>query len=198
MRSLLLRWRTARHYGGAIEDELAAVALSGYRLAIGHPARLLGAPAPAPGRGVRTMYFDAPEPPFEAPMLLLNGEGQGSVNSVTVLSRIAPSYAPEGRSLISVSVVGCEEGATDSIESAALEQLKGWFGKQVEEWRALRHYCVPRSLPVIADPGAPAEPDLDAPIVCGDHLATASIQGAMHSGRVTAEALLRRLGMNAG
>lgn len=39
---LLLRWRTARHYGGAIEDELAAVALSTYRLAIGHPVRLLG------------------------------------------------------------------------------------------------------------------------------------------------------------
>ncbi|MAB79162.1 MAG: hypothetical protein CMJ89_07385 [Planctomycetes bacterium] len=39
---LIGRWSSARHYGAALEDEAASVGLGLYRLAIGHPFRLIG------------------------------------------------------------------------------------------------------------------------------------------------------------
>ena len=81
-------------------------------------------------------------------MLMLNGElvsgGSGSgggsakarwkgatVNNATCLSSVAPSYAPPGRHLVSVSVVGTaddfDEGA---LVEAVREQLDGWCGRK--------------------------------------------------------------------
>jgi len=39
---LIGRWSSARHYGTALQDEVASVGLGLYRLAIGHPLRCLG------------------------------------------------------------------------------------------------------------------------------------------------------------
>ena len=39
---VLGRWSAARHYGGAIQDEIGAVGYAFYRIVIGNPARLLG------------------------------------------------------------------------------------------------------------------------------------------------------------
>ena len=44
---------------------------------------------------VTCLYFAAPEPPVEGPWLLLNGEGQGRVNHVAVMSEVSAAYAPE-------------------------------------------------------------------------------------------------------
>jgi len=52
--------------------------------------------------------FHAPDMPTVEflPYLILNGEGLGWVNSLTVPSTVAPSYAPAGHALISVVVTG--------------------------------------------------------------------------------------------
>ena len=74
-------------------------------------ARLLGS-VPAPGwRGSTTLYFAADRPPIDEPTLVLDGEGRGPANSVAVLSNVAPSYAPPGAALISVSCVSAADAA---------------------------------------------------------------------------------------
>ena len=73
---------------------------------------LPGIVAPRMNR-VTCLYFAAPEPPVEGPWLVLNGEGRGLVNNVAVMSEVSRSYAPEGQSLVSVSVLG------EALEAAA-------------------------------------------------------------------------------
>jgi len=72
-----------------------------------------------------------------------------------------------------------------------------WFGKDAENWRHLRTVSVPRALPtqpsVSLDRPIRIEPGL---YVCGDHIETASIQGAMASGRRAAEAILQNVNAN--
>lgn len=153
---------------------------------------LLGMPMPATRR-VTCLYFAAPEPPVEGPWLVLNGEGVGPVNNLAVMSEVAPSYAPAGQALVSVSVLG-EPATPEALEALVREQLTGWFGGVVASWRHLRTYVLPHALPAmttqaLAEPHRPVRlsPGL---YVCGDHRDSASIEGALVSGRRAAEALL--------
>ncbi len=125
-------------------------------------------------------------------MLLLDGEGAGPANSVCVMSQIARGYAPEGRSLVSVSVLDGYESDSDELERGVRSQLRGWFGSVVNEWRALRHYSVARALPRISPTARASPTEIGGVVVCGDHLESASIQGAMLSGRRAAEAVIDR------
>ena len=148
------------------------------------------------GKSVTCLYFTAPKPPLAEPILVLNGEGSGPINNLCVPSQVCPSYAPRGHSLISVSSLGTSsQSCLDSLEASVRAQLKTWYGSQVESWNHLKTYCIPNALP---DQTAPSlnpvakNPCLsDGLYVCGDHRNTASIQGAMVSGRETAEGVLK-------
>jgi phytoene dehydrogenase-like protein len=159
-------------------------------------ARLAGVPAPA-WRAVTCLYFDAEAPPVDRPILVLDGDGEGPVNNLCVPSQIAPSYAPAGRSLVSASVLGDPPQSDEELEAAVRAQLGGWFGPAVRDWRHLRTYRISHALPAKTPPSLePADravrlrPGLS---VCGDHRETASIQGAMASGRRAAQAVLEEL-----
>ena len=69
-------------------------------------ALLLGEEKRPGSRSTTSLYFAADQPPFSEPLLVLNGEGQGLVNSLTVPSLVAPSYSPAGKTLIGVSIIG--------------------------------------------------------------------------------------------
>jgi len=120
---------------------------------------------------------------------VLNGEGRGPINNLVVPSDVAPGYAPDGQSLVSVSVL--DPAAT---EEAVRDQLVDWFGEGVRHWRLLKHYRLPHALPSQPPPALspPQRPSRVAPglYVCGDPRANASIQGAMASGRQAADAVL--------
>jgi phytoene dehydrogenase-like protein len=155
-------------------------------------ARLLGDPKPPSGQAVTCLYFAADRPPIEEPILVLNGDGDGPINNLCVPSQVAPTYAPENQSLISVTVLGTPDG---DIEVGVREQLRDWFGTAVDDWRHLQTYRIPYALPGQAPPALspvakPAQ-RRDRLFVCGDYLDTASIQGAMLSGRRAAECALR-------
>jgi len=145
-------------------------------------------------RAVTAVYFAAKASPLGEPTLMLNGTGRGRVNSVAVMSDVAPGYAPAGESLLSVSVLG--EASRDDAALAAdvRKELMEWFGAVVTEWRALRVYRVRRALPVRwpLDRRAPTavRPGV---WVAGDFVNSASIQGAMESGNGVAEAILGEL-----
>lgn len=143
-----------------------------------------------PSRGVACVYFAAERPPVDEPVLVLDGDRTGPVNNLCVPSVVAPGYAPAGAALVSASVLPAHDAGT-GLEDAVRAQLRGWFGAQVDAWRHLRTYRIPHAQPG-QDPPALAHPRRPVRLhsgvyVCGDHRDNASIDGALVSGRRTAE-----------
>ncbi|MDX2193678.1 MAG: NAD(P)/FAD-dependent oxidoreductase [Gemmatimonadales bacterium] len=160
-------------------------------------ARLLGGRLAAPaGRGVLTVHYAAPRSPVGAPVLVLNGQGEGLLNSVAVMSDVAPTYAPAGQALVSVVVLGCERD--DRFVLHALDgELRRWFGAGVAGWRVLRidriRWGQPDQRPGALEPHERPVRLAERLYVCGDHREDASINGALASGRRAAEALVQEL-----
>jgi len=153
------------------------------------PASAIAAPF---WRSVTCIYFAAPRSPLREPIVALNGTRSGLVNNVCVPSDVAPDYAPPGRALVSVSVLGTLN--PDDLESRVLAELEAWFGSTVREWRHLRTYRIERALPRqapgtgLTGPGFCKEAGV---YLCGDHLWSASIEGAIVSGLRAADAILQ-------
>ncbi len=145
-----------------------------------------------------TLYFAAERAPVDEPILVLDGDGAGPINHVAVHSLVAPGYAPQGKHLISLSTAGAVADLDAArLQNAAIAQMRGWFGDQVDAWKHLRTYEIPHALPqqlpgALANPYRPAriEPRL---FVAGDHRENASLNGAMVSGRRAADAVLSDL-----
>jgi phytoene dehydrogenase-like protein len=157
-------------------------------------ARLLRLEKAVPWRSVWCLYFSCREAPVEEPLLVLSGGGRGPITNLAVMSLIAPAYAPAGQHLISASVIGYEQRDPGSLLSAVRAQARRWFGAAAEEWRFLRHYHIERALPALLplEPGA-APRIAPGVYACGDWRATPSINGALESGRLAAEAVLEDL-----
>lgn len=140
--------------------------------------------------------------PVDEPIILLNGEGPGAgpVNNVAVMSAVSPQYAPPGAHLVVASVVGAaprDNAALQQLDDGVRTHLKNWFGPAVDSWKTLKAYPLTRALPQQRH----AEWE-QAPVrlggsggvyMCGDYRETASIQGALASGRRAAEAVLHDL-----
>jgi glycine/D-amino acid oxidase-like deaminating enzyme len=146
----------------------------------------------APGRGTVTLWYAAERSPIGAPDLVLDADGSGPANNVAVMSDVAAPYAPEGCSLVAVSTVGADHGA--DVDRDVRRQLTGWYGAEVATWRLLRTDVIPYAQPRqdVADlPTLAREVRVgERTWVCGDHRDTASIQGALVSGRRCADAIL--------
>jgi hypothetical protein len=57
---------------------------------------------------------------------------------------VSPSYAPPGKALVSVSLVGTYSDRSDEDLQAAVEtELRDWFGKETATWRHLKTYRIP-------------------------------------------------------
>jgi len=159
-------------------------------------AHLVGEAEPA-SRSVSCFYYSTDEPPVPHSMLVLNGDGAGPVNNFTVMSQVAPSYAPSGKALVSITVLGTHQLTDQQLGGFIIAQMKNWFGPVASSWRYLKSYRIPHAQPQ-QFPGAlePAQrPVRVRPgiYLCGDHRDHASIHGAMVSGRRAAEAVLADL-----
>ncbi len=143
-------------------------------------------------RSVTCLYFSAARSPLSEAIIALNGTGSGLVNNVCVPSDLSPDYAPPGQALVSVSVLGTVD--PNDLELRVLAELEVWFGSTVREWRHLRTYRIERALPRqepgigLTGPGFRKEAGV---YLCGDHLWSASIEGAIISGLRTADAILQ-------
>ncbi|KAL4435625.1 hypothetical protein ABPG77_002588 [Micractinium sp. CCAP 211/92] len=184
--------------GSSIEAKAVVVAVEGPEA-----GKLLGpalATAPskaAPGVGTCCLYFKADRPARPGNTLYLDGEGGGIVNNMCFPSEVAPSYAPAGQTLVSVSTIGTlddlsEQQLVDKVKA----ELGAWFGAgEVAGWQHLRTYRIPFAQPSQAPPT-----ELFRPValggglyVAGDHRTTATLDGALKSGRLAAEAVLADL-----
>ncbi len=143
------------------------------------------------------VYFSAAVPPVDRRLVVLDGTGRGPVLNVAVMSNVSPSYAPADRHLIVAAAPG---HTAPSLAEDARRQLRGWWGGQVDEWEHVATYRIPHGQPTQRPPFPPKRPVLldDGRFVCGDHRDTASIQGALFSGRRCAAAVARRLAPRGG
>jgi phytoene dehydrogenase-like protein len=159
-------------------------------------ARLTGDRTQIPSQGELCLYYSAEAPPLNEPYLILNGDGTGRINSLTVPSIVAPTYAPAGRHLISVVVIGHMSADDISVETDVREELAGWFGQVVDDWRHLKTYRISHALPAqpppMPDPTIAASPIEKGIIICGEFGSVPGIQWAMLSGRRAAEQIIKK------
>ncbi|MDX1689571.1 MAG: NAD(P)/FAD-dependent oxidoreductase [Acidimicrobiia bacterium] len=175
--------------GGEVRSRAIVIATEGPEA-----ARLVGVDEPR-SRGVTGLYFSAPVGPIGRPVLALDGETRGPVNNVAEMSAVAPGYASRGRALVAVQALGTGGGTV----SVATEELKRWFGLGVEDWEVVGEYRIPHAQPDQRPPFSGTLPARlgDGRYVAGDHRASASINGALRSGRLAAAAVAEDLGVTA-
>lgn len=165
--------------------------------------RLLGdALPPVESHSAVCMHFAAEASPVDEPALVLAGESAdaGPVGALFVPSLVSPACAPAGAHLVSVMVIGNPSLPDADLDRAVRAQLNGWFGPIVSHWRCLRTLRVAHAQPALTPPAI--DPHVRASRVrpgmhaVGDHRATATIDGALRSGRLGAEAVAHDLGLS--
>lgn len=163
-------------------------------------ARLLQNETSLKFRSTTCVYFDAANAPIESPVITLNCDNESIVSSLCCPNRIQPSYAPEGRTLVSVTSIGPLELSTQEHIEAVRVELRDWFGADVDRWRALTTYNIPYALPdqsIESMEQVRRSPRVrDTIYRCGDYCDTRSIDGAIRSGEQTAQAILADLKSN--
>lgn len=161
-------------------------------------------------RSVGCLYYSFKgKPPVQDPILILNGLGtevgnlENPVNNVCFPSVVSPSYAPEGSNLCSVTVLektlNLYDGRDSDLDTDVRKQLGTWFPEYKNEisndWILLNIYKIPKAQPSQFKGPSPANRNhgrksdtfygMDLPsgiFVCGDHTATATLNGALESG----------------
>jgi phytoene dehydrogenase-like protein len=161
-------------------------------------------------RSVGCLYysFDG-KAPVEDPILVLNGIGEergnesNPVNNVCFPSVVAKSYVPAGAGLCSVTVLKNTmelfEGRESELDTAVRKQLATWFPDHEDailaKWKLEHVYKIPNAQPSQLNGPLPANENRGRPcntyryaqlpdglFVCGDHVATATLNGALESG----------------
>ncbi|MCL7378921.1 NAD(P)/FAD-dependent oxidoreductase [Streptomyces sp. 35G-GA-8] len=145
---------------------------------------------------VTVLHHTAPAPPLTDPTLLLDADRSGPVAHTAVMSAVDPSRAPEGRVLISSTVLGPPPPAA-VLDRTVRAQLARLYGTPTDDWELLAVHHDSEAVPAMPPPH-----DLRRPVrllsglyVCGDHRDTNTVQGALFSGRRAAHAILRDLGV---
>ncbi|MFE2063895.1 FAD-dependent oxidoreductase [Streptomyces sp. NPDC059467] len=121
--------------------------------------------------------------------LLLDADRSGPVSHTSVVSNIDPSRAPQGRALISSTVLGAPPS---DIDTAVRMHLSRLYGTSTRRWETLAIHHTPEAIPAMRPPH-----DLRRPVrllaglyVCGDHRDTSTVQGALHSAHRATAAIL--------
>jgi len=154
---------------------------------------LLGEGHGPPALATTCVHYAAEAPPVDEPVLVLNGEGRGQVNSLLVPSVLSEHYAPPGAALVTVNVLGDPDRSDAALDEALREELRGWFGDPVRRWRALRVARIRRALPSQAPPVEHPEtfdPRVGARLyACTERERAPSIQWSLSAGRIAADAV---------
>lgn len=139
-------------------------------------------------------YFAAEKSPFGKPLIALEYGENPLINSLAVLSDVAPAYAPAHRSILQITLHEKPHAAEQEVIRQIRSELTPLLGAQVEEWEFLRSYQVQKALPRLRNlqNEIPFEQTrvLDGIYQAGDHLLNPSLNGAMQSGELAARALV--------
>ncbi len=138
------------------------------------------------------VWFAAPKAPVDGKYVVLDGTGDGPALNFAVMSNVAPGYSPDDRALVAAAVPGALDAAA---EAAVRAQAQGIWGAQVDAWQHLRTDVIAHGQPRQYPPFSPKQRVSlgEGLFVCGDHRDTASIQGALFSGRRCGDAVVASL-----
>ena len=140
--------------------------------------------------------------PTRDPILFLNGDprptsiDEFSINHVAFPSLVQPTYAPEGYVLASVNINGLVDLDAEQMLHRVREKLQRWFCESVSTWKHLRTYTVPYAFICPSQAVLPKDSrglfSIDSrTFACGDYTSTSSIEGAIQSGLLAADAVLK-------
>ncbi len=169
---------TARHVVCAV-DTMAATQLGSPEQTLNHV-------------GAATLYFSAPSPPFDDRLVVVSAE-PGPISTLAVVSNVQPSYAPPGKTLIAVTVLGDAAARAESdIFARVIQQATAWYGEQVSRWKLLS--CIQIPAAVVTRPRMSSGfTERNGVFYAGDYLAYPSQNGALQAGRLVGEAVVERL-----
>ncbi|MFJ6717352.1 MULTISPECIES: FAD-dependent oxidoreductase [unclassified Streptomyces] len=124
--------------------------------------------------------------------LLLDADPKWPLAHTTVMSAIDPTRAPAGRGLVTTTVHGPPPPAR-----TVASRLARLYDTSTREWELLAVHHTPEAVPAMPPPY-----DLRRPVrvlaglyVCGDHRDSNTVEGALHSARRAAAAVLRDFGI---
>lgn len=140
-------------------------------------------------RGITTYYHLAEDPPSDSRLLHLDGDNRGPLVNSAIVSNVAASYSPDA-ALIATSVLGAH---TDpETRELARRQAGRVYGADTSRWQHIATYPIEHALPAMLPPLTLRKPvGLRSGVyIGGDHRDTASIQGALVSGRRAATAVI--------
>ena len=141
---------------------------------------------------VINLYFSLQKSFIGKPMIgLLTGDRL--INNFVFMDDVAKSYSTNGRALLSVTVLESDVEEMELIEAVKLE-LEEVSGVNAEYFQFVKAYHIPHALPFLEDPKY-SIPMTECKItdhvyLAGDYLLNGSINAAMTSGRIAAEAIV--------
>jgi phytoene dehydrogenase-like protein len=147
-------------------------------------------------KSVTCMYFSAERAPYNKSLIALNANPERLVNNLAVMSNVSSDYAPEGKSLISISLAEDQQFTkSELLEMNVKDEMKFWYPDCLG-WEHLKTYHITYALPDNRHVKNDIQPSSlrinDSIFVCGDHLLNGSINAAMKSGRLAAESILSK------
>jgi phytoene dehydrogenase-like protein len=152
---------------------------------------------------VWTLYFSADKSPFPSKHIMLNSELRdfdNLISYVSVPSDIQPSYSPDGKSLICITVLGekCEQlglHLEDEILAKVKSELLKWYGEDTKSWESIATQHIIKALPETDSSiftKSISKVD-DGFFRCGDYMMHGSVEGTLISARNTVEEILRSI-----
>jgi phytoene dehydrogenase-like protein len=158
-------------------------------------ADLTGVAVPTATRGCVTVHCSLPtHQTLDTGARILLNAAEDRPNTVAPMSTAAPEYAPDGRQLLSATFLGTPDADDGSLGETVRQALAAWYPENhFGELAVLAVDRVPfaqftqppgfrESLPAVDAPEGPV-------YLAGDYTRWSSIQGALESGRVAAEAV---------
>lgn len=153
-------------------------------------AQLLKTVTPPTMNALSTFWFATDDVITDGvPVLVVDGQRRGPVVNTVSMTNAAPNYSITGKGLVAASTLGVA-----ATESEVRRHLALLHRCDTSAWELVSTSRIEHALPF-----HPVEQPLRQPVelgggvfVAGDHRDTPSIQGALVSGRRSAEAVLKR------
>ena len=151
---------------------------------------------PTEARGCVTQYYALPVGvDLETDRRLLLNATERGPNHVVPHSAVAPTYVPDGTTLISATYLGPREESDGDLADLTRRTLESWYPTQAFDGLDVLHTERVPFAQFAQPPGVrerlPDVRDPDGPVyLAGDYMQWSSIQGAMASGRQAAKAVI--------
>ena len=144
-----------------------------------------------------TFWFATTKSPSDTAAIHLDGSGEAQVATTTVVSNLAPEYAPAGQHLVAALTLADAPGSDprEVDEGAVRSQLAHIYQTDTAAWRLVARHDLAETVPAVAPGRHRSTAGIERrgrALVCGDQFGNASLDGAAASGLKAAAAIVRR------